>query len=51
MVRRLLATYQTRDHSRRVTGQGPYAYLANGKGGLHIVDVSNPHAALASRGV
>ena len=41
---RLLATYQTRDHSRRVTGHGPYAYLANGKGGLHIVDVSNPHA-------
>ena len=41
---RLLATYQTRAHSRRVTGHGPYAYLANGKGGLHIVDVSNPHA-------
>ena len=41
---RLLATYQTRAHSHRVTGHGPYAYLANGKGGLHIVDVSNPHA-------
>jgi hypothetical protein len=41
---RPLATYQTRDHSRRVTGQGPHAYLANGRGGLHIVDVSNPHA-------
>jgi hypothetical protein len=39
----LLATYQTRDHSRRVAGHGPYAYLANSKGGLHIVDVSNPH--------
>jgi hypothetical protein len=41
---RLLATYQTRAQSRRVTGHGPYAYLANGRGGLHIVDVSNPHA-------
>ena len=41
---RLLATYQTHAHSRRVTGHGPYAYLANGRGGLHIVDVSNPHA-------
>jgi hypothetical protein len=39
---RLLATYQTRAHSHRVTGHGPYAYLANGKGGLHIVDVSRP---------
>jgi hypothetical protein len=39
---RLLSTYQTRSHSHRVTGHGPYAYLANGKGGMHIVDVSNP---------
>ena len=40
---RLLATYQTRAHSHRVTGHGSYAYLANGRDGLHIVDVSNPH--------
>jgi hypothetical protein len=40
---RLLATYQTRAQSRRVAGHGPYAYLANSQGGLHIVDVSNPH--------
>jgi hypothetical protein len=40
---RLLATYQTRAHSRRVTGHGPYAYLTNGRDGLHIVDVSRPH--------
>jgi hypothetical protein len=39
---RLLATYQTRAQSRRVTGHESYAYLANGRGGLHIVDVSNP---------
>ena len=39
---RLLGTYRTRAHSSRVTGHGAYAYLANGQGGLHIVDVSNP---------
>jgi hypothetical protein len=38
---RLLGTYRTRDHSQQVTVHGTYAYLANGQGGLHIVDVSD----------
>jgi hypothetical protein len=39
---RLLGSYHTRGHSRRVSWRGRYAYLANGRGGLHIVDVAEP---------
>jgi hypothetical protein len=39
---RLFSTYRTRARSHQVTVHGTQAYLANGKGGLHIVDVSNP---------
>jgi hypothetical protein len=38
---RLLGTYHTRDHSQQITIDGASAYLANGQGGLHIVDVSD----------
>lgn len=38
---RPLGTYRTRDHSQQVTVHDTYAYLANGQGGLHIVDVSD----------
>ena len=41
---RLVSTYRTRGRSRRVTMRGPHAYLADSKGGLHIVDVSTPEA-------
>jgi hypothetical protein len=37
----LLGTYDTRGRSRQVVTHGEYAFLANGSGGLHIVDVSN----------
>ncbi|MGQ4809675.1 hypothetical protein NKDENANG_03098 [Candidatus Entotheonellaceae bacterium PAL068K] len=40
---RLLGTYRTKGRSRQVAVRGPYAYLANGRRGLHIVDVSTPH--------
>lgn len=39
---RLLGTYPTRGRSRRVTVRDGLAYLANGRGGLHIVDVLAP---------
>jgi hypothetical protein len=39
---RLLGTYDTRGRSRQVVVHGEYAFLANGTGGLHIVDVSEP---------
>jgi hypothetical protein len=39
---RLLGTYDTRGRSRQVVTHGDYAFLANGSGGLHIVDVSDP---------
>jgi hypothetical protein len=39
---RLLGTYDTRGRSRQVVTRGDYAFLANGSGGLHIVDVSDP---------
>ena len=39
---RLLGTYDTRGRSRQVVTHGGYAFLANGSGGLHIVDVSDP---------
>lgn len=38
----LLATYDTRSRSRQVMLHGQHAYLANGKGGLHIVEVAEP---------
>lgn len=39
---RLLGTYSTRGRSRQVTLHGTHAYVANSKGGMHIVDVSTP---------
>ena len=39
----LLSTYRTRARSQQVTVHGAYAYLANGKGGLHILEVSDPY--------
>lgn len=39
---RLLATYDTRGRSRHVMTHDGHAFLANGTGGLHIVNVSEP---------
>ena len=41
---RLLSTYDTRGRSRHVLERGGYVFLANGRGGLHILDVSDPQA-------
>ncbi|MDH3600106.1 MAG: hypothetical protein OEU26_10760, partial [Candidatus Tectomicrobia bacterium] len=41
---RLVSTYRTRGRSRRVTVRESLVYLANSRGGLHIVDVSTPEA-------
>lgn len=41
---RLLSTYGTRGRSRHVLKHEEYAFLANGRGGLHILDISNPQA-------
>ncbi len=39
---RSLGMYRTRGRGRYVTIRGAHAYLANSRGGLHIVDVSEP---------
>jgi len=41
---RLLSTYDTRGRSRHVLGREGHAFLANGRGGLHILDVADPQA-------
>ncbi|PON11663.1 hypothetical protein C2W62_43640, partial [Candidatus Entotheonella serta] len=41
---RSLAMYRTRGRSRYVRVRDTFAYVANGRGGLQVVDISNPVA-------